>query len=121
MNFEEKNILDKNKLLSKYWLSYPTQKKHEKVYFSPKLLHQKKCHFMKVSIIPSPIRTQNIMCKVCLKFWEKRCFSFVSDTTNVSDTTPYLEYTQPINIQDEPFFKGKSKYVLKSTWSIPWV
>ena len=27
----------------------------------------------------------------------------------MSDTTPYLEYTQPINIQDEPFFKGKSK------------
>ena len=47
------------------------------------------------------------MFKVCLKFGEKRCFSFVSDTTNVSDTTPYLEFTQPINIQDEPFFKSK--------------
>ena len=119
MNLEEKNILGKNKLLSKNWLSYPTQKNMKKFIFLQNYCIKKR-HFMKVSIIPSPIRTQNIMCKVCLKFGGKRCFSFVSDTTKVSDTTPYLEYTQPINIQDEPFFKGKSKYVLKSTWSIPW-
>ena len=116
MNFEEKNILGKNKLLSKYLLSYPTQKNMKKLIFLQNYCIKKKSHFMKVSIIPSPIRTHYIMYKVCLKFGEKRCFSFVSDTTNVSDTTPYLEYTQPINIQNEPFFKGKSKYVLKSTW-----
>ena len=33
MNFEEKNILGKNKLLSKYWLSYPTQKNMKKFIF----------------------------------------------------------------------------------------
>ena len=33
MNFEEKYILGKNKLLSKYWLSYPTQKNMKKFIF----------------------------------------------------------------------------------------
>ena len=33
MNFEEKNILGNNKLLSKYWLSYPTQKNTKKFIF----------------------------------------------------------------------------------------
>ena len=33
------------------------------------------------------------MCEVCLKFGEKSSFSYVSDKTNVLDTTPYLKYT----------------------------
>ena len=102
MNFEEKNILGKNKLFIQILAVVSDKKNMKKFIFFQNYCIKKKCHFMKVSIIPSLIRTQNIMCKVCLKFGEKKVFSFVSDTTNMSDTTPYLEYTQPFNIQDEP-------------------
>ena len=45
MNFEGKNILGKNKLLSKYWLSYPTQKTGKSLFFSKTTASKKKMPF----------------------------------------------------------------------------
>ena len=59
MIFEEKKILGENKLLSQAIVT--DTKKHEKSLFFSKIYCIKKCHFLIVPIIPSTIRSQNIM------------------------------------------------------------
>ena len=59
-------LLGENMFLLQGYLSNKTEN-NCKVYFSTKLLHQLKCHFLIVSIIYSTIRSQH-MSEVCFEF-----------------------------------------------------